>query len=91
MVASGSSAEAVMLYTVQGGSVPVAHEAQAFGKPYKLHPTYNLLQKKWNKALQGVTGFTEYSPIWLNGTSQAAARWAMEEIWGGVSEANFPQ
>lgn len=43
-------------------------EALQYNKSNKLFPTYALMQKIWNKVrmLQGVEGFTRYSPIWEN-------------------------
>lgn len=41
LVMGCSSSDAVMLHTVNGGSIPMAVEAQAFVKPHKTIPTYN--------------------------------------------------
>lgn len=43
-------------------------EALQYNKSNKLFPTYALMQKIWNKVrmLQGVQGYTKYSPIWEN-------------------------
>ena len=43
-------------------------EALWYAKSNKRFPTYVLMQKVWNKVrmMQGVTGYTKYSPIWDN-------------------------
>lgn len=48
--------------------VPTGMKALAYAKSNKRFPTYALMQKIWNKLrqLQGVEGFTKYSPIWAN-------------------------
>lgn len=60
-IRSQSSAQQLLLHTVRKGPVPVALEALAFAKPHKKYPTFNLIQKIWNKAryIQSVEGYTE--------------------------------
>ncbi|PIO41169.1 hypothetical protein AB205_0205770, partial [Aquarana catesbeiana] len=78
-----SSSELVMLHTVKKYSVPTALEAMNFGKSNKKYPTYDLIQKIWSKTkyMQGVTGFTDYSPIWFNDTYPELAKMQNGAIW----------
>lgn len=64
-------------------SISEGFESQAFRKPNKHFPTYNLIQKIWNKAkhMQRVTSFTKYSPIWHNTSYEELAKLQQGARW----------
>lgn len=82
-----ASITCIMLLFMHRKSIPKGLASQAFGKPNKQFPTYNLIQKIWNKTkqLQRVLGFAKYSPVQHNGTCeepetiQQGTRW--RQFW----------
>ncbi|XP_040184732.1 uncharacterized protein LOC120917483 [Rana temporaria] len=72
-----------MLHTVGDGPIPMALEALAFAKPNKKYPTYNLIQKVWNKCkyVQQADGYTDYSPLWHNDTYTELAKLQIGGGW----------
>lgn len=75
-----SSFMAVMSHTTQRGSIVLALEAQDFGILHERYPTYNLIQKVWNKTkyIQNVTGYTEFSPIQCNDTCMELVKYRLQ-------------
>lgn len=68
-------------------------ETLHFSKSNKLHPTYVLMQKVWNtvRMMQGVQGFTKYSPIWDNNYFPEIAKLQYGTKWKqfGISHLSY--
>lgn len=73
----------LMLFTPGAETIPMGLEAQKFIRSNKQTPTLSLIQKIWNKGrqLQGVQGFTDFSPIWENRTYVELAKLQQGPRW----------
>lgn len=76
--------------------IPGALESSCFNMSNSLFPTYSLLQKVWLKvrSLQGVIGFTEYSPIWHNSVHTELVKLpcaGMWKHWGNITNSTVCQ
>lgn len=59
------STHSIMRHRMKVRDIPRGLDASCFATSNRTYPTYSLIPKNWLKvhALQGVTGFTEYSPL----------------------------